>query len=84
MDIPTPAEVGALTDSASDQFTVCVAHARFAGLRLGEAAVLRVSDIDFIRGEIHVRRQVQRANLGDVEIRAPKYNSECTITPRKV
>ncbi|MDV7132086.1 site-specific integrase [Williamsia muralis] len=38
-----------------------------------------MSDIDFIRREIHVRRQVQRANGGDVEIRLPKYGSERTI-----
>jgi integrase len=51
----------------------------FAGLRLGEAAALRVSDVDFLRCEIHVRRQVQRVNGAQVEIRAPKYGSERTV-----
>ena len=79
MTIPTPAEVGTLMDVAEPHFTGFVALAGFAGLRLGEAAALRVSDIDFMRKEIHVRRQVQRVNGGEVEIRAPKYNSERTI-----
>ena len=51
----------------------------FAGLRLGEAAALKVTDVDFLRREIHVRRQVQRVNGGEIEIRLPKYNSERTI-----
>jgi hypothetical protein len=43
---------------------------------LGEAAALRVSDIDFLRRTLAVRRQVQRAAGGVVEIRPPKYGSE--------
>ncbi|MGV8874268.1 MAG: tyrosine-type recombinase/integrase [Rhodococcus sp. (in: high G+C Gram-positive bacteria)] len=65
--------------SADDDFTAFVALAAFAGLRLGEAAALQVHDIDFLRREIHVQRQVQRANGGTVDIRAPKYGSERTI-----
>ena len=49
------------------------------GLRLGEAAALQVDDVDFLRREIHVRRQVQRVNGGELDIRLPKYNSERTI-----
>lgn len=56
-----------------------MALAAFAGLRVGEAAALQIHDIDFLRREIHVRRQVQRANGGEVEIRAPKYSSERTV-----
>ncbi len=40
---------------------------------------MQVHDIDFLRREIHVQRQVQRANGGTVEIRAPKYGSERII-----
>ena len=40
---------------------------------------MQVADIDFLRREIHVRRQVQRVNGGEIEIRLPKYNSEPTI-----
>jgi len=57
-----------------------VAVSAFAGLRLGEAAALRVSDVDFLREEIHVRRQVQRLGGGGrVEIREPKCGSERTV-----
>ncbi len=79
MTIPAPAEVGAIVAAADEHFTAFVALCAFAGLRLGEAAALQVGDIDFLRREIRVSRQVQRANGGDVEIRAPKYGSERTV-----
>jgi len=53
--------------------------AHSAGLRLGEAAALRVDDIDFLRRQVHVSRQVQRLNGGALDIRLPKYNSERTV-----
>ncbi|MDV8021996.1 tyrosine-type recombinase/integrase [Rhodococcus sp. IEGM 1330] len=79
MQIPTPLQVGLLISGAEDDFKAFVALAAFAGLRLGEATALQVHDIDFLRREIHAQRQVQRANGGAVEIRAPKYGSERTI-----
>jgi integrase len=79
MRIPEPLHVGALVRTADDDFRAFVALAAFAGLRLGEAAALQIHDVDFLRREIHVRRQVQRANGGAVEIRAPKYGSERDI-----
>ena len=51
----------------------------FAGLRLGEAAALRVGDVDFLRRQVHIRRQVQRLDGGEIDIRLPKYNSERTV-----
>jgi integrase len=46
----------------------------------GILAALRVGDIDFLRRELHVQRQVQRAEeRRQVEIRAPKYGSERTV-----
>lgn len=45
----------------------------------GEAAGLRVEDIDFLRRTPPVTRQVQRAGRGQVEIRAPKYGSERVV-----
>jgi integrase len=51
----------------------------FAGMRLGEAAALRVGDIKFLAKEIRIERQVQRANGGAVEIRPPKYESVRTV-----
>ena len=56
-----------------------MAACAFAGLRLGEVAALQVDDVDFLRRQIHVRRQVQRAGAGEVEIRLPKYGSERTV-----
>ena len=64
MAIPTPAEVGKLLKAADDHFTAFVALCGFAGMRLGEAAALRVGDIRFLAKEIRIERQVQRANGG--------------------
>lgn len=79
MTIPTTAEVGGLLHYAPDEFTAFVAVCAFGGLRLGEGGGLRVSDIDFMRREVHVRRQVQLVKGGAVDIRPPKYGSERTV-----
>jgi integrase len=80
MTIPSPAQVGALMAESDPRFMAFVALCGFAGLRFGEAAALRVGDIDFLRREIHGCRQVQRADgRHEVEIRAPKYGSERTV-----
>jgi integrase len=79
MVIPSPTEVGSLLREADPRFMAFIALCAFGGLRLGEAAALKVSDVDFLRKEIHVARQVQRANQKQVEIRAPKFGSERTV-----
>jgi integrase len=79
MVIPTTAQVGAAMQHAPEQFSAFVAVCAFGGLRLGEAAGLRVSDIDFMRREIHVERQAQLVNGGKVELHPPKFGSERTI-----
>jgi integrase len=71
--------VRAILEAADERFRAFVAVCAFAGLRLGEAAALQVGDVDFLRRQIHVKRQVQRAEGGEVEIRLPKYGSERTI-----
>lgn len=76
MTIPTEKELRSLLESAEEVFAPFIALCAFAGLRLGEAAALQTGDVDFLRGVIHVRRQVQRANGGQVELRLPKYGSE--------
>jgi len=76
MAIPTPDQIRAVLDTAPETFRAFVAVCAFAGLRLGEAAALQVDDVDFLRRELHVRRQVQRAGAGEVELRLPKYGSE--------
>lgn len=79
MVIPTTEQVGRVLHHAPEQFAAFVAVCAFGGLRLGEAAGLRVSDVDFMRGEVHVRRQAQLVTGGGVDLRAPKCGSERTV-----
>ena len=79
MPIPEPSQVGALLRAADVRSAPFLAVCAFAGLRLGEAAALQFGDVDFLRRQLHVRRQVQRGAGGTVEIRLPKYGSERTI-----
>ena len=71
--------MGELLGRADDKFAAFIGLCAFGGLRLGEAAALKVSDVDFIRKLIRVDRQVQRANGKQVEIRPPKYGSSRTV-----
>jgi integrase len=79
MELPTIKQVAAIMAKADHRFQAFVALAAFAGLRLGEAAALQAGDIDFLRRQLFVSRQVQRAPEGAVEIRPPKYGSERTV-----
>src|SRR6185312_862073 len=76
MEIPSPQDVGTLYAAAEPWYRAFVGLCAFAGLRLGEAAAVRVSDIDFLRRTIFVQRQVQKEPNLELEIRAPKYGSE--------
>lgn len=78
MVLPTPGQVQALLEAVPSQLRAYAAVCAFAGLRLGEASALRVSDIDFLRRTITVSRQVQGYGTA-IEIRPPKYGSERTI-----
>jgi integrase len=78
MVLPTAAQVRALMDTVPSRWRAHVAVCAFAGLRLGEASALRVSDVDFLRRTIAVSRQVQGYGAA-VEVRAPKYGSERII-----
>jgi integrase len=79
MVIPTTAQVGEVLTHAPERFGAFVALCAFGGLRLGEAAALRVSDIDFMRREVRVRRQAQVRKGGGVDISPPKFGSERTV-----
>jgi integrase len=79
MVIPTTEQVGKVLHHSPEPFTAFVALCAFGGLRLGEAAALKVSDIDFIRKEVRVERQAQVQNGGGVDIRPPKFGSERTV-----
>nr|WP_300046470.1 hypothetical protein [uncultured Nocardioides sp.] len=67
-----------ILEAAGPRFRTFVGLCAFAGLRLGETAALQIGDVDFLRRQVRVRRQVQRLN-GAVEIRLAKYNSERTV-----
>lgn len=82
MTIPTAQEVGAAiraTDDIEPWYAAFIAVCAFAGLRRGEASALKVSDVEFMRKEIRIHRQVQWTDDGQMEIRAPKYGSERTV-----
>jgi len=79
MTLPTNSQVAAVLQATDKRFRALVALAAFAGLRLGEAAGLQIRDVDYLRRVLVVRRQVQRAAGGVVEIRPPKYGSERSI-----
>lgn len=79
MRVPTPEEVGVIMAGAEWWFRPFVAVCAFAGLRLGEAAALQADDINFLRRQIHVRRQVQRHSANEIALSPPKYGSERVI-----
>ena len=85
MRIPTIDEVGQLLAhsdstrvSTRKGFRAYVALCAFAGLRLGEAAGVQVGDIDFLRRQLTVTRQLQRDG-STYAVRPPKYGSERVI-----
>lgn len=82
MSIPAAKDVGGAIRACADiepWYAAFIAVCAFTGLRLGEASALKVSDIDFLRKEIRVQRQVQWTDDGKMEIRGPKYGSERTV-----
>lgn len=79
MSIPTPGEVGRIMAAADDWFRPMIALCAFAGLRLGEASAVQLSDIDFLRRKLTVSRQVQRPIGVPAEVRLPKYGSERVV-----
>lgn len=81
MVIPTPEQVAAARVSCPDPtFVGFIGVCAYAGLRLGEAAGLQVGDVDFLRREIKVRRQVQGQTRTSAKIVPPKAGSARTIS----
>lgn len=64
---PTTAQVWRLHDLMPEHLRVSVLLGAFAGLRVAEAAALRVEDVDFIRGVVHPK--VQRGADGVVPLK---------------
>lgn len=77
MTIPSPEVVGRLLDASEHRALIAVCA--FAGLRLGEVAALKPTDIDPERNTLSVTRQVQRERGQAVEIKAPKAGSERVV-----
>lgn len=78
MQLLTAEQVSRSLKVAGD-FMPFVAVCVFAGLRLGEAAGLRVCDVDFLRRTIRVEQQVQGSTLKAAKLVAPKYGQERII-----
>ncbi|MGX5655925.1 tyrosine-type recombinase/integrase [Geodermatophilus nigrescens] len=79
MTVPTVEEVGRVLELAPAWFRPFIAVCAFAGLRLGEAAGLRLADVDVLRRSIAVRHQVQGATVATTRLVLPKYGSERTV-----
>jgi integrase len=60
LDIPSPTEIKAIIRASSDRWRPFLLTAIFTGLRASELRGLRWSDIDFDRGELHVRQRADR------------------------
>lgn len=86
MEIPSVQEVGKLLACADQDkrvstrkgFRAYVALCALAGLRKGEAAGVQVGDVDFLRRQLRVSRQIQRDG-STYAVRPPKYGSERTV-----
>ena len=79
MTIPAIEEVGRALSVAPAWFRPFIAVCAFAGLRLGEAAGLRLEDVDFLRRTISVRHQLQGETSATTELVAPKFGSERVV-----
>lgn len=67
----TPRELHALADAVGPEWRCLVLLGGVVGLRFGEAAALRVRDVDFTAGSVSVSRTVVEDN-GRLEIGEPK------------
>jgi integrase len=56
--VPAPETVHALLHGADPSFRVAVVLGAFVGLRAGEAQGLLTTDVDFLRRQVNVRRQL--------------------------
>ncbi len=81
MRIPSVEDVGRLVAHAASPrvstrqgFAAYVALCAFAGLRKGEAAAVQVGDVDFLRRQPRVTRQLRRGGC------SPSTGSPCTTT----
>lgn len=62
-DIPAPAEIRALLGAATGRWRPLLLVASLCGLRASELRGLPWSDVDFKKGELHVRQRADRYNV---------------------
>jgi integrase len=62
LDIPTADEIRRILHAAPDKWRRLLLVLTFAGLRASEARGLRWQDVDFKRGELHIRQRADRYN----------------------
>jgi integrase len=79
MDVATSEQVGRLLAAADPGRRAFIALCAFAGLRKGEVSGVKVGDLEFLRRQIAVERQVQARPGGTTEERSPKYESGRTV-----
>lgn len=70
----TLAELEALTTAMPDKYQLMILLAAWCGLRFGELAELRRSDVDVEAGVVHVRRGVVRTREGR-KVKGPKSDA---------
>ena len=70
----TLAELAALTKAMPGKYQLLVLLAAWCGLRFGELAELRRSDVDVTNGVVHIRRGVVRTNVGR-KVKDPKSDA---------
>ncbi|MEM9405869.1 MAG: site-specific integrase [Acidobacteriota bacterium] len=78
MEFASAAEVAAIADRVGEHSTL-IFTAAYTGLRAGELYALRIGDLDFLRGRIHVRR-AQTEVSGRIEVGTPKSGRERTVS----
>ena len=76
MEVATSEQVGQLLAASEPRMRAYVGLCAFAGLRLGEASAMNVSDVDFLRRRLDVERQVQKRRGGPPEIRRAEVRVE--------
>lgn len=79
MAVATSEQVGRLLTVTEPRMRAFIGVCAFGGLRLGEASGLKLEDVDFLRRQLRVERQVQAKRGGPPELRPPKYDSYRTV-----
>lgn len=76
---PWPAaRVQAVAEALPERYRIAATLAAGLGLRQGEVFGLGIGDVDFLRGEVHVRRQIRRLT-GGLVFRLPKGDKIRTV-----